>query len=49
MALVPVRDVVPTASTPDRPRQNSAAALLKGVVWARPREVYREVGSERQR
>ena len=44
VALVPVRTESRTAS-----RENSAAALLEGVVCARPREVYREVGTERQR
>jgi len=49
VALVPVRTASRPASTSDPARQNSAAALLDGVVCARPREVYREVGSERQR
>jgi len=44
MALVQARTASRTAS-----RESSAAALLDGVVCARPREVYREVGSERQR
>ena len=40
VALVPVRTVSRTAAAAEPSRESSAAALLAGVVCARPREVY---------